>query len=571
LASGIPMQRWSRSQFCLKVVGLTLGVIVAHGCATHSFTAASSRSVVYRGLPDAMAQAMAWQRRAMLGSDRASRSSAWMHCAAAAHTAMSSGSTHDQAMASTLATHCSGEAVRALVRGSAFTVTHGLTTIDDQSVDVQFRGLPSSLGSRIQLEPADDVSMASVGGARHVHAGFGVAFVAHSPRCAERPICLLYPVEGVFRPVTVWFEARTAAGDPAGSVTLVVQSPVLLPTHTAGAVLYPLAEDVSAPYASLIQHSKLKRLAWWGLLGGTAIGKRSGVYLLDDYDPSKTPIIMIHGLASSPVIWGPLSNAIVGDPRLDQHYQIWHVVYQSNAPLLVTRYRIQNYLDRAWQVLDPGGDAPARRHLIFVGHSMGGVIARLLCAHSTSALWNAAFREPLLALRGNEADIAVLRHTFNFRPYPGVDEAIFVAAPHHGSPQASGWLGRFVGVFASKQIPERAALARIARQNPQAVKPELLASFQLGKLSSLSTLFSGQAVSRIDDQLMPAIGVRYDTIAGVLPGKSPPGDGYVPLDSALLDGESSRLIVSSSHHGITSNKQAIDRIVEILREHVLPH
>jgi hypothetical protein len=50
---------------------------------------------------------------------------------------------------------------------------------------------------------------------------------------------------------------------------------------------------------------------------------------------------MIHGLGSSPLIWGRLSTEVWGDHALHARYQIWHVVYETNAPLLVLRARVK--------------------------------------------------------------------------------------------------------------------------------------------------------------------------------------------------------------------------------------
>ena len=76
-----------------------------------------------------------------------------------------------------------------------------------------------------------------------------------------------------------------------------------------------LAGDTSAGYAWGMQISELERAGLWGLLGGNKIGRRAGLYLLEDYDPDKRPLVMIHGLGSNPLIWAHLSNAVWGADR----------------------------------------------------------------------------------------------------------------------------------------------------------------------------------------------------------------------------------------------------------------
>jgi pimeloyl-ACP methyl ester carboxylesterase len=410
--------------------------------------------------------------------------------------------------------------------------------------------------------------MQALDGVRHQQPGFGVPVVAAAPPCTHRAICELYPPEGVFRPVTVWIEGASDVSHRNEQPVLVVQSPEAQPAHVLGNIRYPLAEDVSAPYEQLLERSKLRRLGWWGLIGGQAVGRRAGLFLLDEYDPTKTPVIMIHGLGSSPIIWARLSNAIFGDPQLHRRYQVWHIVYQTNAPLLVERYRVQSYLDAAWKILDPDNDAPARQGVVLVGHSMGGVLARLLCAQSTPALWNAAFNVPFDQLQGSAEDLAALKHVFEFKPYPGVDELVFMAAPQHGSPVAGDWFGRLAQDLAWRHIPELDQVQRISEENPGAMKASLLSgTYRISHLSSVTSLLPDEPVSAVDETLMPAAGVRYHNIAGSLPGKNPPSDGYVPLSSALLPGAASTLIVNADHHGVPRDPKAIEAVLAILRQH----
>ncbi|HUA82008.1 MAG TPA: alpha/beta fold hydrolase [Dyella sp.] len=510
-------------------------------------------------------KAQDWQAEAIRGQSTRTQAEAWLHCATLAHDAMVAKEAAAETAAGLLATQCSRAFFDLVAQGGLIEVTAGHASLGNIAIRVEFRGMPDSLGKSVYLEPADQVQMDALDGVRHRHPGFGVPLVAFALPCSDRPICRLYPPEGIFRPATLWLEAPSADSHDDVPV-LVVQNPERQPEHVAGANAYQLAEDVSAPYAQLLERTRLKRLAWWGMIGGAEVGKRSGLFLLDDYDPNKTPIIMIHGLAGSPLIWARLSNAIMGDAELHRRYQIWHIVYQSNAPLLVERYRVQHYIDQAWNTLDPDGHAPARQGVVLIGHSMGGVIARLLCAQSTPEVWNAAFLAPFDSLRADVADLATLKNVFQFKPYPGVDEIIFMAAPQRGSPSADGLLGRVVGLLAWRHIEEMTGLMRIAAENPKAIQPALESILRTGRVTSITSLRPDEPVTLADEKLMPAAGVRYDTIAGVLPGVKPPGDGYVPLSSALFPGSTTTLVVRSDHK-VPNRPEAIAAVLNILREH----
>jgi hypothetical protein len=556
----------SRVQFVIRCLVILFALVVLHGCTTITPTETVKGQGKGVSTEEALKLAITSASQAPSIHDNEARSGAWMRCAVLAHDAMASDKASTRDAAASLATSCSRWYIDTIAQGDIIDVHTGHMLLGHHIVRVEYRGLPESLGDHVWLESADQVSVDIFGGVRNHHDGFGVPLVAFAPPCKDRPICALYPSEGVYRPATFWMEGK-ADGDREGEEPVfVLQHPVTQPEHQVGAYTYQLADDLSAPLAQLAQHTNLKRLGWWGLIGGTAVGRRAGVFLLDDYDPNKTPIIMIHGLASSPLIWARLSNAIIGDPELHKRYQIWHVIYQTNAPLLVDRYRVQTYIDAIWKIVDPQGTAPARQGVVLIGHSLGGVIARLLCAQSVPALWSAAFTVPIESLHGSDKDLSLLKNIFQFTPYPGVDEEIFMAAPQHGSPAAGYWYGRIAQSLAWEEVPELAMLARIAKENPNSVRGELLKDYRLAHISSLTSLLPDEPVTKVDSQLLPVAGVRYHTIAGVLPGQKPPGDGFVPLSSALIPGAASTLIVQSNHR-VPNNAQAIAAVLEILRHH----
>lgn len=313
--------------------------------------------------------------------------------------------------------------------------------------------------------------------------------------------------------------------------------------------------------------SVIRLRAVWGLLGNE-IGRHAGLYLLEDYDPNKRPVVMIHGLGSSPLAWARLSNELRGSPQLRACFQVWHVLYHANAPMLVIRRRVQRYLDDAWRVLDPEGDAPARSGLVLIGHSLGGVVARMLCVESGDALWSAAFTVPPKTVQINAADGAEIENVFRFQPYPGVSRAIFMAAPHQGSPSADRWIGRLFRALIGGRAPEIQSLSHFARDHPGMVHEELRVTYQQARFNSITSLQTSQPIRRAGQSLMPAGGIPYHTIAGVLPGSEPESDGAVPLSSALLPGAASTLVVKSGHN-LYDNDEAVAEVLRILREDLM--
>ena len=485
---------------------------------------------------------------------------AWLHCAATAYLAADTRDKDRGSEAISLSTTCTNKFLGFILSDESLRWTSTTIHIADVPLTVDLHGISPTLVGPVQLIHADDVEVPASMGARAVTTGLGVALVASTPRCGDRPVCSLYPSEGIFRPATAWIQA-----DKDGHLSLVLSDPVMHPVVTIGSYTYPLTADVTAPFAMLFDSSRLKHLAWWNLIGGKQIGLRQGVYLLEDYDPHKTPIVMIHGLGASPLVWARLTNQIFNSPDLRARYQVWQVVYQTNAPLLVNRLRVQEFLDSAWALIDPDGKDPSRQGVVLIGHSMGGVVARLLTTNSDNVIWDAVSTVPFDQTRGSASDLALSHKIFFFTPYPGIKKAIFLAAPHFGSPLSDDFIGHLAIHIVMPRGPEMDALRHIVAANDSTLRPALLSFYRKEGLSSISTLSMNQPVSHAEESLMPVKGVRYFTIAGKLPGADETGDGVVPLTSAILPGAESTTIVTSGHK-VYENDEAIAQVIKILRE-----
>jgi len=509
---------------------------------------------------DPIDTARAW---ATLGQEEGSLT-AWVQCASAAYRVIASDDRNRADAAIELATHAADEAIALVLRQHPSDWSAGPLRVGGVSLQLELRGVSPTLRPPLRVRRARDVSMEAFDGKRYGRPGFGVPLATLSSRDASSPNDRLSPHSGAFQNLTAWIEPDVQA--PDAPARLVLADPYRLDAVTIGSHRLTLASDTSAAYAWGMQVSNLERVGLWGLVGGKEVGRRAGLYLLEDYDPAKCPLVMIHGLGSNPLIWSHVSNAVWGAPDLRERFQIWQIVHPSDAPLLAARLHAQDYLDEAWRLLDPGGDAKARSNAVLIGHSLGGVISRLLCADSGDVLWNAAFLVSPDALDADEADVQLIRRIFFFGPYPGVSRAVFLAAPHHGSPSAATMLGRLTGDVVGSRTGEVQALRRIALRNPHAVRPEVLQAFQQGWLNSITTLQSQQPVRRAAQSLMPPAGFAFHTIAGVHPGRRGTSDGVVPLDSAMLPGAASMLVVESGHRVHEHPAVAVE-IVRILREH----
>ncbi len=62
----------------------------------------------------------------------------------------------------------------------------------------------------------------------------------------------------------------------------------------------PVESDFSTPLAYMWSRTDLNRYRWTGLLRPDQALARANLMLLRPYEPGKIPVVMVHGLISSP-------------------------------------------------------------------------------------------------------------------------------------------------------------------------------------------------------------------------------------------------------------------------------
>lgn len=137
--------------------------------------------------------------------------------------------------------------------------------------------------------------------------------------------------------------------------------------------VFDLAANFSAPYGLWLANDKMGSLGLYTLLGKenqSFITPR--LFMLEPYNPNKKLMIMIHGLASSPEAWGSLSNDIMRDKRLKDHYQVWQVFYSTNLPILENRYQIYHLLEQSFAQIQHKYPKHKIQDTLLIGHSIMG-------------------------------------------------------------------------------------------------------------------------------------------------------------------------------------------------------
>ena len=329
----------------------------------------------------------------------------------------------------------------------------------------------------------------------------------------------------------------------------------------------PLAANYTAAYGVWMAQSGFATESLRTLFGRGQGIREPHIYLMQPYDPDRRIIFMLHGLASSPEAWVNLANEIMGDPEMRRHYQIWSVYYPTNAPIALNRYTVSNAFNRTLDHFDPARTAAASHDMVFIGHSMGGVIARLMLSESGDTLWNGAVER--FNLRGERLRRveARLRPLARFSPQPDVGRAIFIASPHRGTDIAGNRLGRLIGKLVRLPLTilgkfEDVFLAMQDAGEPGG-KPK---APRIG--NSIDNLKASDPFIRASSALPLAPGLKYHSIVARRKAEGPlaeSDDGLVPYWSAHLDGALSEKVIVSGH-SVQETPEAVLEVRRILRE-----
>lgn len=332
---------------------------------------------------------------------------------------------------------------------------------------------------------------------------------------------------------------------------------------------YSLAANFSAPYGLWLAENNLGAAAYLTLIDRDQHLAMPHLYMLEPYNPNKKIIVLVHGLASSPEAWIAVTNDIMGDAILREHYQVWQIFYSTNMPILESRFQIYALLKQAFGSLNPK-DAAAQ-DAVLIGHSMGGIISRLLVS-------DADISKQALELMNNRQQTRLRKHPvigerLKMKPIENFDRAIFLAAPHRGTDYADRWF-----TLAARKIIKIPAtfLTTLA---------DTLTSYDVDLKDFVKTLTNDVIQNGPSDlskkskfmeltaSILPEKGLVFHSIMGNITKSDDPNvitDGIVPYKSAHLDGAVSEKIFTGGH-SIQETPEAVLELRRILRQHLVDH
>jgi hypothetical protein len=335
----------------------------------------------------------------------------------------------------------------------------------------------------------------------------------------------------------------------------------------------PLEADLSTPLAYFLNQPQFQDadLSTNGLLNPGAAGTLQGLYMLEPFDPNKMPVVMVHGLWSSPITWMEMYNDLRSDPLVREHYQFWFYLYPTGQPFWISATQMREDLAFMRRDLDPKREDPALDQMVLVGHSMGGLVSKLQTVESEDDFWQTMSDHPFGELNANPEVVQSLAGLFYFRPNPSVRRVVTLGTPHRGSQFANGvtrWLGAKLITLPAKMLDGR---DQLLAKNSGFFRD----SAPLEVKTSIDSLSPDSPVLSVLLSAAPGPWVRYHNVVGrdPTPGLEKhlvgDGDGVVSLTSARLDNMrqlESQIIVPADHSGVHRHPQSVLEVRRVLLE-----
>jgi pimeloyl-ACP methyl ester carboxylesterase len=301
----------------------------------------------------------------------------------------------------------------------------------------------------------------------------------------------------------------------------------------------------------------------------TETGSQSlGLTFVKPYQPGKVPVVLVHGFWGSPRNWDAMVNALETDPVVGAQFQFLTFEYTTSATIphsaSLLRRALWNLRDR----LDPEGLDPAWDRMVLIGHSMGGLLCKLMTQESGRTIWDLMTARPFHESAGARDGRGRPRSDLVFQPMPEVRRLIFIATPHRGIGRDLEPIRAVATWFVRPRTPPRG----ISRSLPLSTGPDA------SRRGAGATPAASIEELAWEHPLLLAInGLRYNpdvkrhSIIAQRQENARPGggDGLVPYASAHHPGANSERLVSAGHFCL-DHPEVIGEVARILKEHASP-
>jgi pimeloyl-ACP methyl ester carboxylesterase len=363
-----------------------------------------------------------------------------------------------------------------------------------------------------------------------------------------------------FAPAKGTTAAITATLDFNGSdAVLALRQPSSDPFARVEGKTRPLAADFSAPISYFQPPKNLLLFGMMGTLSGTNMMEKTGLYFLEPYDPSRIPVVFVHGLMSTPFTWVKTINGLQQDPEMRKRYQPWVFGYATGNPILYSALQLREELAKVDKLY------PNHLPYVVVGHSMGGMLTHAQVTTVTRSMWENDKNMGSLAksIFANNSSDSLVTRALTYRANPRIKRVVFICTPHRGSDMASGGLGSF-GISLIKLPFQLLTTMQNALTSAELVQLTGSAKRFPNSVWGLKPTNPSFPVVNEPPMSAPYHSIIGDRGKGGCPNCS---DGVVPYWSSHLDGAKSERIVPGPH-GSAELPETIVELDRILRLHL---
>jgi triacylglycerol esterase/lipase EstA (alpha/beta hydrolase family) len=378
------------------------------------------------------------------------------------------------------------------------------------------------------------------------------------------PKMVSYPVSAVmtFGPV------EKAAGVTSRTATLAFYDTLEQDTIEIQGRRVPLEADFTTPLGVQIRNNKPESLGLRNLFKSQDVNSVAGLAMLEPYRPEKIPVVMVHGLMSSPMTWVPMFNDLRGDPELRKRYQFWFFAYPTGLPIGYSASILREQLNSIRATYDPNGTNPNFNQMVLIGHSMGGLLSRTMMQDSGTISWDYYFKEPIDSMQLDPATKETLRSVLFFNHQPYIKRVIFIATPHRGSRMADEWYTKMAAGMVS--LPDNVSSTTSNLVLRKSMKESTTQQWTKQTPNSLILLSPSSGFIKVTNMIPLYPGIPYHSIIGTrYPTDKGEGtsDGTVEYWSSHLDFTVSEKLVPSNHSA-HSHPLAVAEVKRILYEHL---
>jgi len=441
-------------------------------------------------------------------------------------------------------------------------------TLQSESGTIEFSILPAGRWAQESLSDLEFVSDYEAKGLTNSYRtfGLGVPLIATWETTKTNSLAKEHYPPAIKVPLTAFMQVNTSDVNSTDlKCTLHLLDPLEQTNVKINERIAPLESDVTTPLALFLQDPLLNvnLLGVFSMLNGKIADEVRGLYMLEPYDENKIPVLLVHGLASSPMTWTEMFNDLRSDPYIQKNYQFWFYMYPTGQPFWASARQMREDLKNVRHQLDPEGNVRVLDEMVCVGHSMGALISRMQTIYSDDLFWNLVSDRKPGDLKGDEEARRELLGALYFEPNPSIRRVVTIASPNRGSNFANDttiWLSH--SFF---KLPDW-----MSNESKQIIKsnPDFFRDTKLLKIStSIDSLSPENPIFETLGQARKAPWVRYHNIYGRLTKPHPfslltkkvigEGDGVVPVESATAIDAESELEVEHGHITVHENTEAI--------------